>query len=182
MRDRAKRHHEERVLLYQVFTEGAQTIEEKALGVRNAQFIEKSLELMKVKTLMGIGKRGSSQLQFNETLENMIEMELMERHELGLIPKKKISLEQINLVYWDFTFKYIKQKAKALRAGKRAINYKNSTVITAQTLDEAQRLLEQKAKKLGDVIVEHIENSKRLAYVITEDLDLLHHYEIEIVQ
>jgi hypothetical protein len=51
MRDRAKQKKEEQILLYQVFCEGAKTQEQRLLGVRSAQFVERSLELMNLSFL-----------------------------------------------------------------------------------------------------------------------------------
>lgn len=175
--DRGQRKHEERVLLYKVFTEDAKTDEERIICVRNAQLIEKSLELMRVGSLLGLGQR-KARFQLHQAIENLMEQEMQERYELGLMPLTKIKLDDIQSVMYKFFFKIIKVKKKAVKK----IRYNNSLSIVAQDIESARSQLAERLKKLGDQIVEEISVTKKIHAIRTVDGEFYSANEIEIEQ
>lgn len=182
MINRKQRQKEERVLLYQVFTEDATTDAERIIGIRNAQFVEKSLELLKIKTLLGIGKRGAAGREWYALLDRLMEEEIAERYNLGLIPPTIIHLDHIQSAMYDFHFKYIKAKTKAIATGKKIIHYRNSSTIRSQDEQSARYQLHQRLKKLGDTLIQELSVSKHLHSIITTDGDIHPINTIQIVK
>ena len=180
MRYREQRQKEERQLLYQVFQESANTKEEKLLGFRDAQFIENCLEIMKLKSLMGIGsKRGG--LACQDTIQQMIEVEINQRYELGLMPIKAIQLDDIKSAMFNFTFQIIKIKAKKIKEGKKPIRYKNNVSVFSDTVESARFMLQARLKKLGDIMVEELSFTRTIDSITTVSGEFYPYREIEII-
>lgn len=180
MRNREQRKQEEKTLLYQVFCEGATTDNERLIGVLNAQFVEKSLEVMKMSTLMGIGSRKVGRAAFLDTIERMMEQEIAERYQMGLMELVKIKLSDIKSVMYNFHFKIVKVKAEKIRNGQKAIRYNNSQTIGASDIESARWQLKEKLKKLGDVMVEELSVTKNIDMIITHSGDVHAAYTVEI--
>ncbi len=164
---RQQRKFEERKLLYEVFQEGAVTKEQKVVGYRNAKFIEHCLELMKMGVMMGFGTKSVGKKALHETIDNLMERELAERYELGLMELVKVNLSEVKSVLYSFHFKIIKVKSEKLRGGKKPIRYKNEQTIEADSLEFARAELARRLKKLGDTMVEEISVTKRISTIIT---------------
>lgn len=180
MRNLAERQKEERTLLYQVFTEDAKTDNERLIGYLDAQFVEKSLDVMRMSTLMGIGSRKVGRTAFRETLEHMMEQEIQQRYSLGLIELTKIKLSEVKSVMYNFHFKIIKVKAEKIKNGKKAIRYKNAITIGASDLESARYQLKDKLRKLGDIMIEELSVRKNIDMIITYSGDVYAAYAVEI--
>jgi len=167
---------EERVQLRRCFLQGAETTEEKIIALRDVYLIEKSLELMKVQSLLGFGTKRTGKMAFSRMIDTLLEQELAERYDLGLIAKKQVEITDITDAIYQWTFTHTIRTPQ----GSKRRNYE--TRVEASDEPAALALLQHSLKRKKRELVSIDKTRKSLARIVTREGNVYNPYMVDIVE
>ncbi|GAB3164604.1 hypothetical protein GCM10027291_06290 [Telluribacter humicola] len=165
---------EEQVLLRQICLEGTTTTEEKLLSIRDAEFIEHCLTVQTARSLMGLGKQVSNR-QYRQVHSHLLEKEIAECYELGLMPTIPVGAEDIISLEYLFRFRYSILNA----SGQQRTNYKSE--IMASTEDTALLVLQDQLRKKSQRLKSVDEVDKQIYSITIRDGSVYRPYQIELI-
>ncbi len=175
MRDRAARKKEEKSILVEVFLGGAKTEQEIILGYRYMQLVENSLEVMKMKSLMVRGSRGSGKKATLDILDNLLDFEIKERYELGLMPLTEVKFSEIDSVGYCYQFRHtIKTKDGSVRKG-----YK--TEVDADNDEVALTNLNYALRRKGYTLVSVEKKNRSVSLIRTKNGGVHQKYRVTLI-
>jgi hypothetical protein len=168
--------HEEKKLLLEVFLGDAKTPEEVVCGLRDIALIENGLKLMQVKSLLGFGARGTGRKSMSDAVSAMLDQEIKERYELGLMPLTPIRPSDIASLEYEWNFTH----AVKIKSGATKRNYK--TRVLASSQNNAMVELSRKLAAKGMKLVEVQDMKKSLALITTIRGDVVPWYAIDLIE
>jgi DNA-dependent RNA polymerase auxiliary subunit epsilon len=167
----------EQKLLLQVCLEDAKTEQEVQAGYLDYEFFLKCLEVQKMTSLMGFGKkRTTGYLETQRIYEHYLDERIAQDYEFGIKPLITIKSEEIKQVYWLFKVKYDKIKGTTKKR-----KHTDTQSVSAQSEDDAIMFVKHKVKKLKEEFVEVLKISKVVDYIVLINGNYIQRHQIETI-